>query len=308
MTIAKKHMTIAKNCLPVGLACGVFALCTGPVSILWAGEHAKEFDLHSFDIPGSVFTSPQGINDAGDISGIFRDARGEHGFVLRRDDIMVIDYPGAAWTRVYGINAQGDIVGAYGRPGETFPLAWHGFLRSRNGQLTDVHYPGHLYELPQRITSTGIILGCYHDMDLMDSMHGFTRSPDGSFTGFSVPHSMHNGASPDGSRIVGLYDTHAYLINNGSFLSFDVPDSTLTFAYDMNPQVQIVGHFRDRSGRFHAFFRDEDGEFTVLDFPGSSNTQARGINARGDFVGWYVDSNGRTHGFFAQVRENTRQR
>ncbi len=111
---------------------------------------------------------------------------------------------------------------------------------------------------------------------------------------------MHTGATPDGSGIAGLYENHAYLIDHDRFLPFDAPDSTLTNAYDVNPQGEIVGHFRDSSGRFHGFFRDEDGEFTVLDIPGSNNVQARGINARGDIVGWYVDSSGRMHGFIAR--------
>ena len=34
------------------------------------------------------------------------------------------------------------------------------------------------------------------------------------------------------------------VIDRGDFLSFDVPDSTLTYAYDVNPQGEIVGHFR----------------------------------------------------------------
>jgi hypothetical protein len=119
---------------------------------------------------------------------------------------------------------------------------------------------------------------------------------------------MHNGATPDGSRIVGLYQNHAYLVDHGRFLPFDVPDSTLTSAYDINPQGEIVGHFWDRSGRFHGFFRDEDGEFTVLDFPGANGTQARGINARGEIVGFYDDSGGRRHGFIARPREGNNER
>lgn len=287
----------------------------------------REFVFSTVDPPGSVFTMLMGINDAGDISGLFRDSGGEHGFVLqhkhrhhsvdkhRRGEVTVIDYPGAAWTHARGINAQGDIVGTYGRPGEPSflvnpaSLYYHGFFRSRKGQFAAIDYPGHLYTIPQRITSTGIVLGCYHDMDLMESMIGFTLSRDG-FAAFSaLPSSMHNGATPDGSRIAGLYNDlntgqrHGYLLDHGRFIPFDMPDSTLTEAWDINPQGDIVGHSRDRSGRFHGFLRDEDGEFTSLDFPGSNNTGARGINARGEIVGWYVDSVGTRHGFIARPRK-----
>ena len=54
----------------------------------------------------------------------------------------------------------------------------------------------------------------------MDSMHGFGRTSDGSFNVFSVPVSMHTGAMADASRIVGLYETHSYVIDRGIFLPF----------------------------------------------------------------------------------------
>src|SRR3989442_1254749 len=134
-------MTIAKKYLQAGLAFGVFTLCTGSATTLWADGHQKEFVISLFDVPG-----------------------------------------------------------------------WSGSIS------------------PQGITSTGIILGCYHDLDVMDSMHGFARASDGSFSGFSVPVSMHTGATPDASRIVGLYGgAHSYVIDRGDLLSFDVPDSTLTY-------------------------------------------------------------------------------
>ena len=303
---------IAKQSLTAALMLGVFLLSTGAVTTLRAGGQPKEFVFSSIDPPGSVFTFPQGINDAGAISGVFTDTQGTHGFVLQRGGVTVIDFPGAAWTWARGINTQGDLVGNYGRPGEPFSpaaLALHGFLRSRKGQFTDLHYPGHLYEIPQRITPTGIVLGCYHDMDFMASMHGFTLSRDG-FSEFTLPSSMHNGATPDGSVIAGLYNDlatgqgHAYLLDHGRFQPFDVPDSTLTNAWDINPQGDVVvGIYRDLSGVSHGFLRDEEGQFTSFDFPGSNSTGARGINARGEIVGWYLDSSGTRHGFLAQPRE-----
>jgi uncharacterized membrane protein len=304
-------MIFAKNSLHIWLVIGALATFAIAATALGAGEEGNEFVFASVDVPGALRTTAQGINDAGEISGIFLDARGEHGFLLGHGEVTVIDYPGAAWTYVYGINAQGDVVGIYGRPGEPDPLfapatvVMHGFLRSRKGQFTDVHYPGHLYEIAQRITSTGIILGCYHDTDFMDSMYSFTRSRDGSFEGFPLPNSMHTGATPDGSMIAGIYGSvHSYLLDDGRFLPFDVPDSTLTNALDINPEGDIIGHFRDRAGVFHGFLRNENGEFTSIDFPGSNNTQARGINARREIVGRYTDAAARTRGFLARPRED----
>jgi len=206
-------MTIARKYMPIGLTLGAFLLCTGLTATMRAGEHPKQFVWTSFDVPGwSGSISPQGINDSGDIVGNLIDAQGvfRHGFLMRPGEAaVIIDYPGAGGeaTAATGINAQGDIVGWYRLPGEgADPAAFYGYLLSRKGRFTAIGYPGHPRGLPQRITSTGIILGCYHDLDTMDSMHGFTRSADGSFTGFPLSPSMHNGAAPDGSGIVGLYE------------------------------------------------------------------------------------------------------
>jgi uncharacterized membrane protein len=295
-------MTTAKKYLPFGFVLA-FALTAGHQQVLRAGSDAKEFAFKTVDVSGTT-TQPQGINDAGDISGILTDAAGiRHGFVLRHREPVatVVDFPGAAWTRLWGINPQGDVVGTYGYgPGGPTDIAVHGFLMSRDGEFTEIHYPGHLYEIPQRITSTGLILGCYHDTDFMDSMHAFTRSRDGVFTGLSLPNSMHTGSTPDGLTKVGIYDSvHSYVLDRGTFIPLDVPDSTLTWAYDINPQGEIVGHYRDLAGVFHGFFRGKDGRFTTLDVPGATSTQACSINARGEIVGFYV-SGGRIHGFMAR--------
>jgi uncharacterized membrane protein len=165
---------------------------------------------------------------------------------------------------------------------------------------------GHEGSIPQRITPTGNIYGCYHDLDYMESMFGFTRTVSGIFTSIDVPASMHTGATPDGSTIVGLHSDltmmpphdHGYVIQNGNFQSFDVPGSTLTWAWDINPSGSIVGEFRDAAGVFHGFLRTAAG-YTSIDFPAAIGTHAIGINPGGAIVGTYTDANKVTHGFLA---------
>ena len=149
----------------------------GQVTALRTSSDVKQFAFSTVDI-SATYTALRDINDAGDISGNFIDAAGiRHGFVLRRGEwaATAVDFPCAAWTRVWGINLQGDVVGTYGHgPGGATDIAVHGFLMSRDGQFGEIRYPGHLYEIPQRITSTGLIVGCYHDTD---SGTQCTRSP-----------------------------------------------------------------------------------------------------------------------------------
>jgi uncharacterized membrane protein len=268
---------------------------------------ASAIQFISIDFPEAISTSLQGINPAGDLVGIYVDAsRKQHGFLFSRGNFTSIDYPGAMTTDARGINRHGDIVGAYiNAPGG--PQNMHGYLLS-HGSFSEVQYPGYLGTIAQRILPNGNIYGCNHNTDFMASMHGFVRTAEG-YTAIDVAASMNNGATPDGSTVVGLYTDmmamdHGFLIEDGEFTPFDVPGSNLTQGWDINPQGDIVGHFRDVAGTIHGFLRTDDG-YTTLDFPAATQTLARGINRRGDIVGRYIDSAGRQHGFLrTRVRES----
>ena len=70
----------------------------------------------TLDAPGSDggFTVAQGINNRGQIVGLYTDADGtSHGFVLSDGDYTTIDVLGSLWTEVYSMNAKDEIVGAY---------------------------------------------------------------------------------------------------------------------------------------------------------------------------------------------------
>ena len=67
------------------------------------------------DAPGATLTDPRGINDSGDIVGLYVDANGRnHGFV--RDGFgffTTVDFPGAVLTEIWDVNNAGQIVGRY---------------------------------------------------------------------------------------------------------------------------------------------------------------------------------------------------
>ena len=264
-----------------------------------AGE--RPFVFNSIDFPGAILTQASGINAGDEIVGFYRDTTGKNqGFVLTGGAFSTIDFPGAvANSAARGIVPAGDIVGTYQNPGEP-PVIIHGYLLTRGGQFFRVDYPGHLNTIAQRIAPDGTILGCYHDADQMGTMHGIVVAHEGP-TEFAVPASMHTGSTPNGKTIAGLYTTggrtRGYLLDNGNFIPFDVPGSTFTQAWDINPAGDTVGVYRDAAGKVHGFMV-ENWTFTTIDFPGATATNAFGINAGGDVVGSYVIS-GQTHGFLA---------
>jgi uncharacterized membrane protein len=277
------------------IALTVFFACTLVRTISGAG-----LVFTTFDVPGATLTNAQGINHQGDIVGTFIDAPGQqHGFLRTGSQYRTIDFPGARVSFARGINDAGDIVGTYQRQGETGGVPQHGFLLTRRGGLLAVDYPGHLNTIPQRILADGTILGCYHDNDTMGSMHGmqFRRG----FSAIDMTMSMHNGATPDGEYMVGLFTDmdgrgKAYVMDGSSFSALEVPGALSTAAWDVNPSRVVVGVYTDAAGAIHGF--EYDGRsFTRVDVPGAAVTRIFGINDRGDVVGNFVDSAGRTHGF-----------
>jgi hypothetical protein len=259
----------------------------------------------AIDFPGAVLTNAQGINAGGEIVGFYVDIGGKtHGFVLSGGDYRSVDYPDAKSTQVRGIGPAGDIVGTYQRQNESGGVPIHGFLLTKHGDFYAVDYPGHQNTIAQRILADGTILGCYHDTDTMGTMHGMSVSRRG-FDAIAEVASMHNGATPDGKYIVGLFTDmmdnrgKGYVLDHGRFTPFEVPGSTSTAAWDVNPSALIVGVYRDAVGLFHGFTYDGQA-FGRVDVPGATATRVFGVNPGGDMVGAFVDAAGRTHGFLAQ--------
>jgi len=80
---------------------------------------------------------------------------------------------------------------------------------------------------------------------------------------------MHRGATPDGNVIVGFYadmmtgHVYGYLLRNGMLQPYDVPDSLFTILWDINPKEDLVGNYRDTSGKVHGFLQLADGSAPI---------------------------------------------
>lgn len=260
----------------------------------------RSFDFRTIQVPAARRTTASGINDDGQIVGNYEDSVGTHAFVLRDDTFTTIDFPGAAFTVGLGIGPRGEIVGAYRMPGEP-AVNFHGFLRTRDGRIERVDAPSHRNTIAQRILPDGTILGCRHDDDFGTSMKGAVLTAR-NYSETEAFASMHNGATPDLRRIVGLYNyapadrSAGYVIDDGKFQSLAVPGSEATSAWDVNPTGEIVGSYRDPAG-VHGFVLTADG-FVSVNVPRATMTRALGINARGMVVGSF-ELAGRISGFLA---------
>jgi probable HAF family extracellular repeat protein len=316
----------------MGRTLKVSILILGAVALLaGASGLSPSFQFASIDFPGAALTAAQGINPAGDIVGTYKDATGrQHGFLLSNGQFTSVDVPGAVATVATGISPMGAIVGRFTAPvGSTAqcttansPACIHGFLYSR-GTFTTLTFPGHPGAFAQRIAPDGDIYGCLHDYDLVGSMFGavWTLSGNVSLTSNGgelidserqVPASMNNGATPGGGIIVGHFTNlttnlvHGFVVQSGNFRVYDVPGSTLTQIWDINPERQFVGTYLDNVGKRHGFSQLPNGSLPItIDVPSDSpfhaspSTIVFGVNPDGAMVGQYTDTTGHTHGFLA---------
>ena len=268
------------------------------------------------DYPDALLTVAFDINNTGHIVGFYRDSNlAFHGFVYNRvtRSFASIDYTNpicTTGTDARGINERGDIVGTC--TDSANPANFYGYLLTADG-FTPIQVPGHLSTIPQRISSDGDIVGCIHDTNMTTTMFGMLRDAagfdlfGGMFGGLNGIGFMHNGVSPAGRNVVGMFmDTtvnrpRAYVLSDGVPIPFDYPGATLTQAWDVNAQGDVVGVYRDTAGRIHGFLRSAQDEFTSIDFPGATLTRAFGMNTNGDIVGTYVAA-GVQHAFVRSTK------
>ena len=262
------------------------------------------FQFTAVDVEGATLTVASGINAGGDIVGWYVAGGRLHGFVSSGGIVTPIDFPSidpsnpVVATDARGIGPGGDIVGSYRLANESTMVPAHGYLLTRSGTFYRLDHHEHTNTIAQRILPDGTVLGCYHDTDTMDTMHGMITNRAG-VSGFDMGMTMHNGATPDGKRIVGVGNGHGYLLEGDTFTSFDVPNSLSTAAWDINARREIVGVYTDAERKVHGFMVKADWQFTTIDFPGATTTRTLGINSRGDVVGAYV-SGGITHGYIGR--------
>jgi len=235
----------------------------------------------SVDFPGAGHTSILGVNANGDVVGAYnvkevgadKDVRG---YLLRNGTFMQIDVPGGAETRPIGINRAGDIVGLFSDQKQG---KHHGFLL-HNGEYTAIDYPGSDYTDVWKINDNRQIAGRYRTSG-SEKFHLFLWNdgvflPIPDFAGATQmsPTSVcshHSGLNGAGDMVTAYADDkpvqnngfndnmlgnlHGLLWSGGVYTPIDVPGAVTTVAYGINDGGNIVGCYRDASGRFHGYVR-----------------------------------------------------
>ena len=250
-------------------------------------------------------TTPTGMDAAGNIVGLTRDANGiYHGFVRAASTgaITCFNVAGAGTnqgngfsqgTKPVAINATSGIVGTYDDANNVY----YGFVRA-NGTISTFSAPdagtskyaaGNQGTQPNSINDSGAIAGNYDDSSSV--MHGFIRSSTGTITEFDAP-------------------------NAGSCRGSNSDHATSTFVSSIDAAGDVAGFYYDASCVQHGFLRAANGTFTILNAPGANAGSCAGgsgmelatcstfggaLDAAGDIVGGYTDPNGVIHGFIRPV-------
>ena len=171
----------------------------------------KNGRYRTLDVPGSFAgvsgtlpTSANGINPAGDIVGTY---------TAPVNDTAPFDSPALLSDRASRRLRQG--------------------VHLPSWPVRAVAVSGHPGAMPQRITPNGDVYGCLHDLDTGMSMYGAIWYRDGSVASLmagggelsdptvDVSMSMNNGATPGGRVIVGLFNDgvrrHGFIVQDGVF-------------------------------------------------------------------------------------------
>lgn len=254
---------------------------------------SPEGKFTSFEAPGADTapgdlngTSPNAINDAGVITGVYYDAQNvSHGFLRSPEGGMTtFDPPGSTGTVPIAINLESDIVGYYVDQNGLFGA----FLRRTNGTFATWKDPN-ACNTPNTPTSTffcggtgafninifGLVAGAYADKN--GAGHGLLRLPDGRLRSYEVP-----GAG------------------TGYFQGTGCPGCSV----GLNVFGTTAGYYVDSNSLEHVYLRSFAGHVTEFNTPGDASLGTNcfsdcplGLNDRGAVTGVYFDANFVSHGF-----------
>jgi uncharacterized protein (TIGR03437 family) len=279
--------------------------CALLLSVCGLGQ-AQTYSYSTFDPPGSTSTQVNGMNNAGQIVGSYRDATGAtHNFLRSADGAtyITIEAPGSkpATTTTDAINNLGQIAGNYVDPSSGFT---HSYIRSADGgafitfDIPNLGPGGG----PKGINDHGEITGTSVDLSASGDL-GFIRGAAGIFATIDMfaagirPEAIDNNGDIAGFYIAGGSGglDHGFLRSSaGVYTTFDLPGTDSGGRlYSINNRGQVAGY----GVHYNGFASNTDGSFAMLSVLGNQ-TFPVAINDNGRVAGYYSDGT-TEHGFLA---------
>jgi hypothetical protein len=268
------------------------ALALGLVSPAAVGAQAYHFTILAF--PGAKATTPQGINDAGDVTGGYVLPTGTGpgpvggSFLWSKGAFQDIRNPAGFLTQAHNINSVGQIVGDYFFSNPPGSSTQHGnFVRDPNGHYSDfdvspISGPPPGFGTLMASNSSGWKVGRFENDTLSHAGVGSflwrpSNSPEGIFT------------------VIG---------------SAPPPDSNADFVevQDINDSGEMVGTISKADGHAEGFItslpaRPED--LLPILYPGAQYTHVYGIDNKGDVVGTFASPKHPSPGVFVRSAQGS---
>jgi uncharacterized protein (TIGR03437 family) len=275
------------------------------LSVCGLGQ-AQTYSYSTFDPTGSTNTSVNGMNNAGQIVGAYRDAAGvTHNFLRSADGstYTAVVVPGSqpGTTTTDAINNLGQIAGNYI---DASSGLFRSYIRSADGSTFT---PFDIPSLgpgggPKGINDHGVITGSVVAASA-SAAYGFVRGADGTFTTINMfdagirPEAIDNNGDIAGFYIAGGSGglDHGFLRSPaGAYTTFDLPGTDNgARLVSINNRGQVAGY----GVNYNSFAGNADGSFAMLSVLGDQ-TFAAAINDSGYVAGYYGDGT-MLHGFLA---------
>ena len=239
------------------------AFCVWPLSCA-SGEEQPQASIEilaTFDYPGAIYTTCNGINDRGDVVGSFYND---------------IDFTFRGFVRFHDGRFSDPIEGP-DNPDYTF--------------ATDVDSTstvcGYTWDI-----SAAVFQGYF----LQAGIFKFYNVEGAASTSIGGINRAGHFAGSFGLFAYG--DDGCYINANGQIATFSIPGAMYHRVTAINNADTVVGWYVITPTVYHGFFRNaRSGQTTYFDVPQSNSTLVNGINDHRVMVGWYWDSNYDGHGF-----------
>ena len=271
-----------------------------------------------------TFNQLLGINSRGLIAGYFGSgAQGapNQGYLLNHRSRLYTNenVAGSIQTQVTGLNDHGVTVGFWSSMNNADLVNDNTGFYSLNGRtFTNVNFPTMDNSTPTvnqllGVNDHNMAVGFYTDGNGFTDGYTYNINTN-TYNEVAIPGAadvtatgINNRGDISGFEVDAEGNTHAFLLGaRGSLTTLDVPGATMTQAFGVNDNDEVVGVYQLGSGdtaTLHGFTWMPGRRFYTVDDPqGVGTTTINGVNDHGDLVGFYTDANGNTDGMLALAR------
>jgi hypothetical protein len=323
MYASLRRLSVTAALILTGTAGATTFAAAGPASASTAVSYHFQTLNNGADL---TFNQLLGINNDDVIAGYFGSGAQGHpnkGYELWAPSTYQNEnFPGSVQTQVTGLNDEGVTVGFFSTMNTASMTNNNfGFYKS-NGSLHEVNFPTGDNSSPQvdqllGVNDHGIAVGFYTNGQGSNRGYEYNIATR-QYTRVLVPGAAGGTAGPSltaaainrHSDVAGFYNktssqVDAFLkLHNGQFITLAVPGASMTQAFGVNDNDEVVGTYTDGTGnnaQTHGFTWRPGYGFTTVDDPnGIGTTIINGINDHGALVGFYTDSAGNTDGMLVQ--------